>query len=129
MTDSNFILTNRTCAIAITADMGFKTALAADFKREIYKHRIPLEAKTRNRGRISLASGGVADTGKVSMLQADTGVGEMARGLGKPSLVLDEIERLPCGKGSEEGLASSVRSEERTTGSTGAVCTDARNLL
>ena len=30
-------LTNRTCATAITADMSFKTALAADFKRE-YKN-------------------------------------------------------------------------------------------
>ena len=37
LTDSDFILTNRTCAIAITADMSFRTALAADFKRE-YKH-------------------------------------------------------------------------------------------
>ena len=37
LTDSDFILTNRTCAIAITADMSFKTALAADFKRE-YKN-------------------------------------------------------------------------------------------
>ena len=37
LTDSNFILTNRTCAIAITADICFKTALAADFKRE-YKN-------------------------------------------------------------------------------------------
>ena len=35
--DSDFILTNRTCAIAITADMSFKTALAADFKREYKK--------------------------------------------------------------------------------------------
>ena len=34
LTDSDFIFTNRTCAIAITADMSFKTALAADFKRE-----------------------------------------------------------------------------------------------
>ena len=34
LTDSDFILTDRTCAIAITADMSFKTALAADFKRE-----------------------------------------------------------------------------------------------
>ena len=33
-TDSDFILTNRTCAIAITADNSFRTALAADFKRE-----------------------------------------------------------------------------------------------
>ena len=37
LTYSNFILTNRTCAIAITADMSFKTALEADFKRE-YKN-------------------------------------------------------------------------------------------
>ena len=35
LTDSDFILTNRTCAI--TADMSFKTALAAYFKRE-YKN-------------------------------------------------------------------------------------------
>ena len=38
LTDSDFILTNRTCAIAITADMSFKTALAAYFKRE-YKNK------------------------------------------------------------------------------------------
>ena len=37
LTDSDFILTNRTCAIAITADMSFRTALAAEFKRE-YKN-------------------------------------------------------------------------------------------
>ena len=37
LTDSDFILRNRTCAIAITADMSFRTALAADFKRE-YKN-------------------------------------------------------------------------------------------
>ena len=37
LTDSDVILTERTCAIAITADMSFKTALAADFKRE-YKN-------------------------------------------------------------------------------------------
>ena len=37
LTDSDFILTNRTCAIVITAVMSFRTALAADFKRE-YKN-------------------------------------------------------------------------------------------
>ena len=37
LTDSDFILTNRICAIAITADMSSRTALAADFKRE-YKN-------------------------------------------------------------------------------------------
>ena len=35
LTDSDFILTNRLCAIAITVDMNFKTALVADFKRNI----------------------------------------------------------------------------------------------
>ena len=34
LTDSGFILTNRTSAIAITAYMSFRTALAADYKRE-----------------------------------------------------------------------------------------------
>ena len=34
LTDSNFILTNKTCVIAITAVMSFRTALAADFERE-----------------------------------------------------------------------------------------------
>ena len=37
LTDSNFKLTNKTGAIAITADMRFRTAFAADFKRE-YKN-------------------------------------------------------------------------------------------
>ena len=63
------------------------------------------------------------------MLVGDEGDGEAACGPGKPSLVLDEIERLPRGKGSEGTLASSVRSEQRTTASTGAVCTDIRNFL
>ena len=37
ITDSDCILMERTCAIAITADVSFKTVLAADFKRE-YKN-------------------------------------------------------------------------------------------
>ena len=37
--------------------------------------------------------------------------------------------RVPCGKGNEGALTSSVRSEQRTTASTGAVCTDTRNLI
>ena len=34
ITDSDFILSNRTCTICITADMSFKSRLEADFKRE-----------------------------------------------------------------------------------------------
>ena len=37
LTESDFIITYRLCAIAITAEMSFKTALTADFKRE-YKN-------------------------------------------------------------------------------------------
>ena len=37
ITDSDFIVRKRTCTIAITADVSFKTALAANFKRE-YKN-------------------------------------------------------------------------------------------
>ena len=98
LTDTDFILTNRTCAI--TADMSLRTASAADFKRE-YKNieflcfQLVLEAKTRNRRRSSLASGGFADTRKFFMLLGDEGDGEAARGPGKLGLVLDEIERLP----------------------------------
>ena len=66
LTYSNFILTNRTCAIAITADMSFKTALAADFKRE-YKNIEFLwkQGCSMNRGCSSFASSCVTDTGKV----------------------------------------------------------------
>ena len=63
------------------------------------------------------------------MLLGDEGDGEAARGPGKSSLGFDKIERLPRGKGIEGTLASIVRSEPRKTASTGAVCTDTRNLL
>ena len=63
------------------------------------------------------------------MLLGDEDDGEAAREPGISSLVLDEVERLPCGKGSEGTFGSSVRSKPRTTASTGVVCTDTRNLL
>ena len=88
-----------------------------------------MEAKTRKRGRSSLASGGVTDTGKIPMFLSDTGDGEAARGPGKPGLVLDEIERLPRGKGCEGAFASSVRHDQRTTASSRTVRTHTRNLL
>ena len=37
LTDSDFILTDRTCAIAITADMSFRKAVAAEVKRNYKK--------------------------------------------------------------------------------------------
>ena len=56
-----------------------------------------MEAKTRDRGRSSLTSGGDADTGKVPMLLGNEGDGEAARGPREPSLVPDEAEGLPRG--------------------------------
>ena len=63
------------------------------------------------------------------MCLSGTGDGEAARRPGKPSLVLDEIERLPRGKGSEGAFASSVRSKQRATASSGTVRAHTRNLL
>ena len=83
-----------------------------------------------NRGdRSSLASGGVTETGKIPLLLSDTGEGEAARGPGKPSLLLDEIEKIPRGKGCEGAFASSVRPEQRTTASLRTVRAHTRNLL
>ena len=98
-------------------------------KERIQKRGIPLEAKTRDRGRSGLTSGGVADTGKIPMLLGNEGDGEAARGPREPSLVLDEAEGLPRGNGREGALASSVRSEQRTTASSGTVRARTRNLL
>ena len=99
--------------------MSFRTALAADFKRE-YKNIEFLWKQRPGRG---------ADTRKVFMLLEDEGDGIAAHGPGKLGLILDETGRLPCGKGGKGTLASIIRPEPRTTATTGAVCTDARNLF
>ena len=88
-----------------------------------------MEAKTRDRGRNSLTSSGVADTGKILMLFGNEGDGEAARGPREPSLVLDEAEGLPCGNGREGALASSVRSKQRKTASSGVVRACTRDIL
>ena len=56
------------------------------------------------------------------------GDGEAAGGPGKLSLVLDEIERLLVEREVKE-LSLPVYDEQRKNASTGAVCTDTRNLL
>ena len=67
-----------------------------------------MEATTRSRGRSSLTSGGITDTGKKPMLLGGEGDGEAARGPREPSLVHDEVERFPLGNGRDGALASSV---------------------
>ena len=72
-----------------------------------------MEAKTRNRGRSSLASSGVTDTGKVLMLLGDEGDGEAALGPGKPILVLDEIESLQRKENRSHGSSGHRSGSER----------------
>ena len=88
-----------------------------------------MEAKTRDRGRSSLTSGGVADTEKIPMLLGNEGDVEAARGRREPSLVLDEAEGLPSGNGRQGALASSVRSKQRKTASSAIVRTCTRDIL
>ena len=72
-----------------------------------------MEAKTRKRGVAALPPA----ASQIPMFLSDTGVGKATRGPGKPSLALDEIERLALGKGREGAFASSVRPKERTSAS------------
>ena len=63
------------------------------------------------------------------MLLGNEGDGKAARGPREPSLVLDEVERFPRGNGPEGALASSVRSKQRTTASSGIVRACTRDVL
>ena len=62
------MLTDRTCAIGITADMSFRTSLAASSWREYKDKEFFMEAKTRNRRCSSFATGGFLDTREVLIL-------------------------------------------------------------
>ena len=89
-----------------------------------------MKATTRSRGRSSLTSGGVTNTGKIAMLLGNEGDGKAARGPREPSPVLGEVEKkFPRGNGREEALASSVRSEQKTTASSGIVRVRTRDIL
>ena len=100
--------------------MSFRTALAADFKRE-YKN---VDFLWKQRPRI-----GGADTGEIFMLLGNEGDREAACGPRKPGLVFDEAEGLPCGNGREGALASSARSKQRKTASSRIVRACTRDIL
>ena len=63
------------------------------------------------------------------MLLGNEGDGEAARGPGNPSLVLDEIERLPRGNGREGAFAFSVRPEQRTFAPSRTVRAGTRDII
>ena len=131
LTDSDFILTNRTCAIAITADMSFRTALAADFKREYKNVEFLWKQRPGIGGRSSLTSGGVADTGKVLMLLGNEGDREAARGPRKQNLVLSltRLRDFLVEMDVKELSLPSVRSKQRKTASSGIVRACTRDIL
>ena len=126
LTDNDFILTNRTCAIAITAYMSFKTALAADFKREYRNIEFLWKQRPGIGGVAALPPAASQIPGKY-LCFLSTRVTEK-RHIDPENLVLS-LTRLPCYKGSEGTLASSVRSESGPTASTGAVCADTRYIF
>ena len=80
LTNSDFILTNRTCAIAITADMSLRTALAPDFKREYKNIEILWKQRPGVGGVAGLPPAASQIPGKKPMLLGDEGDGEAARG-------------------------------------------------
>ena len=97
--DSDFTLANRTWAIVITAEMSFRTALAADFERK-YRNKDFLWMQGPGIGGVS-ALPPAASQIPVFKLLGDEGDGEAAcrpRGLGP---LPDQAERLP----SREGVA------------------------
>ena len=65
ITDSDFILTERTCAIAITADVSFKTALAADFKKRVQEYRVFMETEAGCRRNDSVTPCCITDTREI----------------------------------------------------------------
>ena len=67
--------------------------------------------------------------GKYLCFLVNEGDREAARAPRKPSLVFDEAEVLPCGNGREGALASSVRSKQRKTASSGIVRACTRDIL
>ena len=130
MTDSNFILTNRTCAIAITVDMSFKTALAADFKREYKNIEVLWKQRPGIGGVAALAPAASQIPGKCLCFLVTRATDKRHVDPENPVLSLTRLSDFLVEREKKElSLPVYVRSEQRTTASTVAVCTDTRNLL
>ena len=106
-----------------------RTALAADFKREYKNVEFLWKQRPGIGGVAALPPAASQIPGKILMLLGNEGDGEAARGPREPSLVLDEAEGLPRGNGREGTLASSVRSKQRKTASSGIVRACTRDIL
>ena len=120
LTDSDFILTNRTCATAITADMSFRTALAADFKRE-YKNIEFIWKQRPGVGGVAALPPAAYQIPRNYLCFLVTRATEKQH-VDPENLVLS-LTRLI------DFLASGVRSKQRMTAPSGIVCACTRDIL
>ena len=109
--------------------MSFRTALAADFKRE-YKNVEFLWKQRPGIGGVAALPPAVSQIpGKYLCFLVTRATEKQHVDPEKPSLVFDEAEGLPCRNGREGALASSVRSKQRKTASSGIVRACTRDIL
>ena len=109
--------------------MSFKTALAADFKREYKSKDFLWKQRPGIGGVAALPPAASQIPGKYLCFLVTRATEKRHVDPKKPSLAHDEIERLPRGKGCEGAFASSVRLKQRTTASSRTVRAHTRNLL
>ena len=117
LTDSDCILTDRTCAIAITADMSFRTALAADFKKA-YKNIDFLWKQIPGKGDVAASPPAASQIPGMYLRFSEDLFLSLTR-------LRDFLEE----RGDERTLTSGVRPKPRTTATSGAVCADTCNLF
>ena len=73
ITDSDFILSNRTSAICITADMSFKSRLEADFKREYQNVEFLFRQRPGLGGMAAASTVSGTSPGQISVLPSNEG--------------------------------------------------------
>ena len=129
LTDNDFILTDRTCLIAITADMSFRTAIAANFRREC---RI-IEFVWKQRPRIGAVA---ALPPTASQIPGRCLCFLVTRATEKQNVdpevfgfVSNKTKRFISGEGIERVLASCVRPKQRTTAFSVVVRADTREVF
>ena len=76
ITDSDFILSDRTSAICITADMSFRSRLEADFRREYQNMEFLFRQRPGLGGLVALTRIILTSSGEVLVLSGNEGQGE-----------------------------------------------------
>ena len=108
--------------------MSFRTALAADFKREYKNVEFLWKQRSGIGGVAALPPAATQIPGKYLCFLV-TRATEKQHMDPENLVFLDEAEGLPRGNGREGALASSVRSKQRNTASSGIVRACTRDIL